>query len=119
MPRLTPDHSFYPSPTMAMAAEPETLAYVAMLNPDPQKPDALAVVDLDPESRRYGQLVGQVDMPAPATSCITSAGTPAARACARTRRIRTWSGATWSCRACARRASTSSTPSRIRGSRRS
>ena len=63
MPRLTPDPSFYPSPSMAMAAEPEKLAYVAMLNPDPQKSDALAVVDLDSASDRYGQLIGQVDMP--------------------------------------------------------
>jgi selenium-binding protein 1 len=63
MPRLIPDQSFYPSPTMAMAAEPEKLAYVALLNSDPRKPDALAVVDLDPESTGYGQLIGQVDMP--------------------------------------------------------
>jgi selenium-binding protein 1 len=63
MPRLTPDPSFYPSPGMAMAAEPETLAYVAMLNPDPQKPDALAVVDLAPGSSSYGTMVSQVDMP--------------------------------------------------------
>ena len=63
MPRLTPDPSFYPSPSMAMAAEREKLAYVAMLNPDPQKSDALAVVDLDSASDRYGQLIGQVDMP--------------------------------------------------------
>jgi selenium-binding protein 1 len=48
---------------MAMAAEPETLAYVAMLNPNPQKPDALAVVDLAPGSSSYGQMVSQVDMP--------------------------------------------------------
>ena len=47
MPRLTPDQSFYPSPRMAMAAQPETLAYVAMLNSDPKKSDALAIVDLD------------------------------------------------------------------------
>ena len=65
MPRMTPDQTFYPSPGMAMAAAPETLAYVAMLNPNPQKPDALAVVDLDSESRSYGQLVGQIDMPEP------------------------------------------------------
>lgn len=63
MPRLTPDQSFYPSPSMAMAAEPERLAYVAMLNPNPQQSDALAVVDLDPGSRSYGQLIGQTDMP--------------------------------------------------------
>jgi selenium-binding protein 1 len=48
---------------MAMAAEPEKLAYVAMLNPDPQHPDALAVVDLDPASKGYARIVGQVDMP--------------------------------------------------------
>src|SRR4030095_10374609 len=63
MARLTPDPSFYPSPKMAMEAEPEKLAYVAMLNSDPQKPDALAVVDLDPASSSYAQLIGQVDMP--------------------------------------------------------
>ena len=45
-----------------MAAAAEKLAYVAMLNPDPQKPDALAVVDVDPASRSFGQLIGQVDM---------------------------------------------------------
>jgi selenium-binding protein 1 len=48
---------------MAMAAEPETLAYVAMLNPDPQKPDALAVVDVDSASGTFGQLISQVNMP--------------------------------------------------------
>ena len=63
MPRLTPDQSFYPSPRLAMAAGPEKLAYVALLNPDPQKSDALAVVDLDAESDGYGQLIGRVDMP--------------------------------------------------------
>jgi selenium-binding protein 1 len=62
MPRLTPDQSFYPSPRLAMAAAAEKLAYVAMLNPDPQKPDALAVVDVDPSSRSFGQLISQVNM---------------------------------------------------------
>ena len=62
MPRLTPDQSFYPSPRLAMAAAAEKLAYVAMLNPDPQKPDALAVVDVDPASRTFGQLISQVNM---------------------------------------------------------
>ena len=33
MPKLLPDQSFYPSPTMAMQAPVETLAYVALLNP--------------------------------------------------------------------------------------
>ena len=51
-------------------------------------------------------------------SCIISAGMPAVPACARTRRIRTWSGAIWSCRASTRRASTFSIRSPIRASRR-
>jgi selenium-binding protein 1 len=60
---MTPDPSFYPSPKMAIAAEPEKLAYVAMLNADPRKPDALAVVELDPTSSNYGKAINQVDMP--------------------------------------------------------
>src|SRR5262245_15262380 len=63
MPRLTPDQSFYPSPSMAMDAAPEKLAYVAMLNPDPTKTDALTVVDLDPASGSYGRVINQVNMP--------------------------------------------------------
>ena len=63
MPRLTPDQSFYPSPGLAMAAAPERLAYVAMLNANPAKSDAIAVVDLDREAPSYGRIVGQVDMP--------------------------------------------------------
>jgi len=41
-----PDPTFYPSPTMAMQAPAEKLAFVAMLNANNNgKPDALAVVD--------------------------------------------------------------------------
>src|SRR5215207_2062769 len=59
-----PDPSFYPSATTAMAAPPETLAYVVTLNAsDDGKPDALCVVDVDPSSASYGQLVGRTDMP--------------------------------------------------------
>src|SRR5580692_5169162 len=59
-----PDPTFYPSPKMAMQAPPEKLAYVAMLNGNGNKrPDALGVVDLDPQSSGYGRLIGQVDMP--------------------------------------------------------
>ena len=77
----TPDPTFYPSPRMAMKAAPETLAYVAAFDPDRQTPDAIAVVDVDPESptyshdRRHGRRCRT-----PATSCIISAGTPA-RSC--------------------------------------
>lgn len=60
----TPDPSFYPSPRMAMQAPPERLAYVAMLNVDSTpKPDALGVVDVDPDSYSYGRMIGRVDMP--------------------------------------------------------
>ena len=59
-----PDPTFYPSPKMAMAAPPEKLAYVAMLNANGhQRPDALGVVDVDPASSAFGRLVGQLDMP--------------------------------------------------------
>ena len=50
-------------PRMAMEAPPETLAYVSMMNPRRDGPDALGVVDVDPGSRSYGRLVGQLDMP--------------------------------------------------------
>jgi methanethiol oxidase len=59
-----PDPTFYPSPRMAMEAPPEGLAYVAVLNPEGSgRPDALAVLDLDPRSSTYSQVVGRVDMP--------------------------------------------------------
>lgn len=64
MAQWRPDPTFYPSPKMAMQAPPETLAYVAMLNPTHQgRHDALGVVDVQPGSPTYGRLVGQVDMP--------------------------------------------------------
>ncbi|MCH8962365.1 MAG: hypothetical protein IH820_13875 [Bacteroidetes bacterium] len=64
MPLLRPDPTFYPSPKMAMQAPAETLAFVAMLNAeDDGRPDALAVVDLEPGSPHYAQVVGQVEMP--------------------------------------------------------
>src|ERR1700746_3108881 len=64
MAKLLPDQSFYPSPKMAMAATPEKLAYVALLNPTTNDgTDAMAVVDLDPASKTYASIVGRVDMP--------------------------------------------------------
>lgn len=64
MPLLKPDPTFYPSPKMAMQAPPERLAYVALINPSKQgRPDAIGVVDTDPDSPAYGHLVEQVDMP--------------------------------------------------------
>ena len=58
-----PDPSFYPSPRMAMKAAPETLAYVAAFDPTQSVPDELSVVDVDPASPRYGQIVHKVAMP--------------------------------------------------------
>ncbi len=62
MARWTPDPSFYPSPESAVAAPPETLAYVATLNTD-SSPDAIGVLDLEAGSDSYGQIVGRFDMP--------------------------------------------------------
>lgn len=59
MPKLLgTDPTFYPSPRAAMEAPPETLAYVAVL-----RPDQLAVVDVDPQSATYGQVVGRLELP--------------------------------------------------------
>ena len=58
-----PDTSFYPSPRLAMRAPAEKLAYVAAFDPERQQPDAIAVVDVDPASPTYAQIVGQVAMP--------------------------------------------------------
>ena len=38
MPTWQPDPTFYPSPRMAMKAPPETLAYVAVIDPDGGRP---------------------------------------------------------------------------------
>jgi methanethiol oxidase len=59
-----PDPTFYPSPKMAMQAPPERLAYVATINAGNNGgPDAMAVVDVDPRSASFSQVVGRVEMP--------------------------------------------------------
>ena len=63
MPQVLPDQTFYPSPAMAMSAPPETIAYVALLNPDGAAADAVAVLDVNPESDAFGAVVSRVDMP--------------------------------------------------------
>jgi selenium-binding protein 1 len=66
MVRLTPDPTFYPSPTSAMAAPREQLAYVVTLNTGSNgsaAPDAVCVLDVDPASPSYGTVVGRTDMP--------------------------------------------------------
>jgi methanethiol oxidase len=66
MARWTPDPTFYASPGAAVAAPPEQLAYVALLNTGTngdRAPDALGVLDLEEGSSTYGTLVGRFDMP--------------------------------------------------------
>jgi len=98
-----------------MQAPPEKHAFVAALNPPGSKlNDALLVVDVDPESRTYGQRVGEVKMRSLVMSCTTSVGMRVVRPFARMRRIRTSSVATWLCLACAHLAFTSLIRNRIR-----
>jgi selenium-binding protein 1 len=64
MPRWTPDPTFYPSPHHAQSAPAEKLAYVAMLaTGNHGSRDAIGVVDTDPASPGYGQLVGRTELP--------------------------------------------------------
>lgn len=59
-----PDPSFYPSARMAMQAPAEKIGYVAALNYGRnEKPDALCVVDLDPKSAKYSQIINKLEMP--------------------------------------------------------
>lgn len=51
--------TLYRTPRDAMQAPPESLAYVALLDPD-----AIAVVDVDPTSPDYASVVGRWDAPA-------------------------------------------------------
>ena len=64
MPRLRPDPTFYASPSLAMEAPPEKLAYVALLaSGENGRRDAIGVVDTDPASPTYGRLVGRTEFP--------------------------------------------------------
>ncbi len=58
-----PDPTFYPSPRDAASAPPETLAYVAAFDRSAERPDAIAVLDVDPGSKSYGSVVGWTNMP--------------------------------------------------------
>ena len=57
------DPTFYRSPSEAIAAPTEQLAYVVAFDRAGQQPDALTVLDTDPGSDSYGQIVGWVDLP--------------------------------------------------------
>lgn len=59
----TPDPTFYPSPRDAASAPAERLAYVAAFDRQASRPDAIAVLDTDPASPTYGEVVGWTDLP--------------------------------------------------------
>ncbi|WP_067826745.1 selenium-binding family protein [Actinomadura kijaniata] len=58
-----PDPTFYASPRDAVNAPPEKLAYVAAFDRSAARPDAIAVLDVDPASGSYGSVVGWTDLP--------------------------------------------------------
>jgi selenium-binding protein 1 len=61
---MLPDPTFYPSPKQAMQATPEKLAFVTLLNARQDgSSDALALIDVDPVSKGYGEIVSEVKMP--------------------------------------------------------
>jgi methanethiol oxidase len=60
-----PDPTFYPSPRLAMQGPAERLAYVAALNANVHRPDEMTVVDLDPGSKTYSQIIGRLPMSQP------------------------------------------------------
>ncbi|MEU5881776.1 selenium-binding family protein [Spirillospora sp. NPDC047279] len=58
-----PDPTFYASPRDAVKAPPEKLAYVAAFDRAAGRSDAIAVLDVDPGSASYGDVVGWTDLP--------------------------------------------------------
>ncbi|GAB3933637.1 hypothetical protein GCM10027614_05000 [Micromonospora vulcania] len=93
MTRWTPDPTFYPS-SEAVTAPAEKLAYVAAFDRTARRPDAIVVLDTDPDSPTTGGSSAGPTCPTSATSCTTSGGTRAAVRSARPLRTRTSSGAT-------------------------
>src|SRR5436190_7684530 len=57
------DPTFYRSPAAAIAAPPESLAYVAAFDPAGRQRDAMTVVDCDAGSSTYGEVVGWTELP--------------------------------------------------------
>ena len=60
---LRPDPTFYATAELAMKAPAEKLAFTLMLSPDGTKPDGLAVVDVNPKSKTYGDILHSLFMP--------------------------------------------------------
>ena len=59
----TTDPTFYRTPGDAIAATPESLAYVAAFDPQGGAKDAIAVLDCDAASTTYGKVVGWAELP--------------------------------------------------------
>jgi selenium-binding protein 1 len=57
------DPTFYRTPGEAAGAPAEKLAYVVAFDRAGEKHDALTVLDVDPDSDRYGRIVGWADLP--------------------------------------------------------
>src|SRR2546425_7679830 len=57
------DPTFYRTPGDAIAAAPESLAYVAAYDPHGVTKDAIAVLDCDAASTTYGKVVGWAELP--------------------------------------------------------
>ena len=93
------DPTFYRSPADAISAPPEQLAYVVVFDRAAQQPDALAVLDTDPASDRYGQVVGWADLPTRGDEPDHFGGTRAARVRRRGYDTDGCSGVTCCCRA--------------------
>ena len=60
---MTVDPTFYRTPGDAIAAVPESLAYVAAFDPQGAAKDAIAVLDCDAASTTYGKVVGWAELP--------------------------------------------------------
>jgi selenium-binding protein 1 len=65
MANIKGDPTFYPSPRLATRAPPEELGYVACLHTGTgiEKPDFLAIVDLNPKSPHYSKIVRRLELP--------------------------------------------------------
>ena len=57
------DPTFYRTPRDAAEAPAEKLAYVATFSRPADQPDAIAVLDVDPDSDQYGSVVGFTELP--------------------------------------------------------
>ena len=77
----TQDPTFYRTPADAIKAPPERLAYVAAFDPAGQVKDAITVLDTDPSSPDYGQIVGWSELPTASNNDDTLNGFEMTEAC--------------------------------------